>query len=81
MILACIPVIVLVVIVLGETGGRVRRTALWSCAGYTAVVLLVYVGFQFTPPIDPFGVISALIYIPVVVFAGLVLVTLKKGIA
>ena len=80
-ILACIPVVALVVMVLGETGGRVRRTALCICAGYTAIVLLVYVGLQFKPPIDPSAVISALIYIPVVIFAALVLVALKKRIA
>jgi hypothetical protein len=74
-----VPVLALAGMVLGGPGGRVRRTALWSCAGYTAVVFLIFAGLWFTPPFDPFELLLASLYLPVVSFAGLTLVALKRG--
>ena len=76
-----LPVIALAGLILGPTGGRTRRTALWSCAGYTALVFLARVVGSFMPPHDPMLVISAVLWVPVVVFAALVLVVLRKGVA
>ena len=75
-----LPVIALAALILGPTKGRTRRTALWSCAGYTALVFLARVVSSFIPPLDPMLVISAVLGVPVVVLAGLALVALRKGV-
>ena len=79
MSVAFVPVLALAGMLLGGPGGRVRRTALWSCASYTAVIFLIFAGLWFTPPFDPFELILASLYLPVVVFSGLTLVALKRG--
>ena len=73
-VLSFIPVIVLVVMVLLGTRWRLKRTIIVIFAGYTAAVFLYYISLWFTPPLDPSEVILASLYIPIVVFAGVVIV-------
>jgi len=79
-VLAVLPIMALALMVLLEARGRVSRTALWSCAGYTAVVALFLAGLWCTPPLDPAAVVLASLCLPVAAFAGLALVALKKGV-
>jgi hypothetical protein len=72
--LSFIPVIALVIIMLLGTRWIFKRTAVIVLAVYTAVVFLYYIVLWFTPPLDPFEIILASLYVPILVFAGLVLI-------
>jgi hypothetical protein len=72
-----IPVIALAIMVILETRWRYRRIVMAIFAVYTAAFFLRYIG-AFIPPHDPILVIGAVLHIPIVAFAGLVLVALKR---
>jgi hypothetical protein len=75
----CIPVIALVVMVLLGTRWRSRRTLMALLAGFNVVIYLVLFVMALIPPREPSAVIVAVIHVPFAVYAGFVLVALKRN--
>ena len=77
--LSFLPVMDFALMVVLETMWRFSRAIMAILAGYTAVVFLYYIYPWFTPPLDPSQIFLASLYVPIVIFAGLVLVAQRRN--